>query len=705
MNGNKSLILLLTVIALVNAPVFAETYDDTPPSVYYTQGRDFYESGQYSSAIKSFRKALRENPNDSSAKIGLINSYISRAKYYNDTEKNTKKAIADLKSAMFYFVAYNGKAAKNTYTDAYISALTNLNTLEKSTNADITGSGLVKSGRALRVNGEFAAAGYDYYRALEDPVNGKYANEGLGDVLKILGQPLAAISYYEAAIRQDPENIELRLAIARAYEAAGEDKKASEQYNYALANSSEKEEILNSLEKICRQRVEKNPSDADAHCNLGTIYQKRGNTEGALSEYKIADGLNPSIITTKTNTAILYYEQRKYKDSIDMCNKALLIDPKNVLARLQKAKSFQALSMWENAIEEYKNVLKYEPENSEAQFGLAEIYSKNMPAEDAISTLKEQGITLSADFYANMAYTAHKNKDIEKAIKYYKIAIDANPQNKSLYINLGQIYNGRNDFAKALVYAELAKQRFPDDTEVNEFYKNVKERQSGTLYVEAEELTEKGKYQEAILKYQQINPQDYNSYLGIAGVYQLMKDYDKALDFYKKALNKKADDDNVLLTVAGLYIQKDDINNAEIYINKVKNQKNPKVVEIQNYISSQKANDDLNKAIKKYEAKDYKGAETILTALITKKLGGYMPYYYRAMVYDALGNYKAAVADYEKVKSLDSSIPLVYYSLGVDYDSLKDFTRAIQNYKKFLELSKENNEYTKYARQRIQQSK
>jgi len=81
-----------------------------------------------------------------------------------------------------------------------------------------------------------------------------------------------------------------------------------------------------------------------------------------------------------------------------------------------------------------------------------------------------------------------------------------------------------------------------------------------------------------------------------------------------------------------------------------------------------------------------------------------MPYYYRAMVYDALGNYKLAVSDYESVIAKDSSIALVYYSLGVDYDSLKDFPRAIQNYKKFLELSKENNEYTNYARQRIKQT-
>ena len=81
-----------------------------------------------------------------------------------------------------------------------------------------------------------------------------------------------------------------------------------------------------------------------------------------------------------------------------------------------------------------------------------------------------------------------------------------------------------------------------------------------------------------------------------------------------------------------------------------------------------------------------------------------MAYYYRAMVYDAVGQYQQAINDYENVVAQNPSIPLVYYSLGVDYDSLKIFTKAVENYKKFIELSKEENEYTNYARERIKQS-
>lgn len=704
MKNKKLIITLLAACLFTTNPICAATYDDNPPSYYFTQGQNFYQSGQYSSAIKAFRTALREDAEDSSAKIGLINAYVSRAEYYNNTAKNPQKALSDLKSAAFYFVCFNGNSAKTTYSDAYTAAITNLNTLEKSLNADITASGLVKSGKNLRTQYEFAAAGYDFYRALEDPVNAKAANIGLGDILKILGQPRASLPYYEAAVKLDPDNANLRLKIARAYEESGQYAIAAEHYNYALTNSQEKEEILNSLERICRQRVEKNPADAESHCNLGTIYQKRGNIEGALAEYQKADKLNPALVTSKTNTAILYYDLKRYKESIEASNKALLIDPKNVQARLQKAKCFQALSLWENATEEYKNVLKYDEKNSEAQFGLAEIYTKNMPTEDALSTLKAQGITLSPEFYAQTAYTAHKNKDIAKAMKFYKLAIEANPNDKSLYLNLGQIYSGQNDFVNAMAYAELAKQKFPQDTQVQQFYNSVKTRMAGTLYNEAAALTQKGQYSEALAKYQKITPQDFNSYVGIAGVYQLMKDYKNAVIFYDKALNEKPNDEEVILTVAGIYIQQDDIANAERYTQKLANSQNPKAKELRNYINSQKADAELNKAIAKYEAKDYKNAETILTSLINQKLGGYMPYYYRAMVYDALGNYKLAVSDYESVIAKDSSIALVYYSLGVDYDSLKDFPRAIQNYKKFLELSKENNEYTNYARQRIKQT-
>lgn len=704
MRRNRILTVALAAMIMTSVPVFAETYNDVAPSFYFTQGQNFYNGGQYSSAIKSFRKALRENPLDSSAEIGIINSYISRAKYYNDSVNMPQKAIADLKSALFYFVCFDD-TSKSRYSDAYTAAVGSLNTLESAMKSDITANGFVKTAKNLRAQGEFAAAGYDFYRAKGDLKNAVVANIGLGDVMKILGKPKESVKYYEAAMNVDPDNTDLRLKIARAYEESGQYALAAEHYNYALQNSNEKEEILNSLEKICRQRVEQNPSDAEAHCNLGVIYQKRGYYDNALAEYAKADKLNPALLTSKVNASVLYYDQKKYKESVESANNALLIDPKNVKARLQKAKCFQALSMWENATEEYKNVLKYDKTNSEAQFGLADIYSKNMPAEDAISTIQSEGIELSPEFYAQAAYTAHKNKDIPKAIKFYKLAINSNSNDVSLYLNLGQIYNGQEQYPEALAIAEAAKQKFPTDTQVQQLYNSIKARYTGSIYDTAAEFAQKGDYVAAIEKYQQITPQGYDSYVGIASVYQMQKDYPLALEYYKKALEKKPNDEAVLITAAGICIQQDNLTEAQNYLNKVQNKNSAKYKEMQNYVSAQNTEAELNKAIQKYEAQDYKGAEAILTPLINKKVGGYMPHYYRAMVYDALGNYQKAVADYEAVVAKDSTIALVYYSLGVDYDSLGNFARAVQNYKKFLELSKGVDDYTKYARQRIQQSK
>ncbi|MGN0014620.1 MAG: tetratricopeptide repeat protein, partial [Candidatus Gastranaerophilaceae bacterium] len=293
---------------------------------------------------------------------------------------------------------------------------------------------------------------------------------------------------------------------------------------------------------------------------------------------------------------------------------------------------------------------------------------------------------------------------IPSAIKYYQAAIDANPNDKALYLNLTQIYVGQNNFPQALIYAEKAKQKFPTDSQINNLYNTVKSSMANNIYAEADKLREKGNYTEALAKYKSIQPQGFNSYLGIAGIYQLMKDYPNAVLYYKKALETEPNNQDVLLALTGIYIYQNDIQNADLTLRKITNKQNPKVEEMAAYINEQKSNIELNKAIEKYENKEYAAAQTILNSLINQKTGGYLPYYYRAMVYDAQGKYKEAVTDYESVIAKDPTIALVYYSLGVDYDSLKNFPRAIQNYKKFLELSTENNDYTRYARERIKQS-
>lgn len=700
---------ILTIAAFISMASindgYCETYYDTTPSEYCIQGQKYYKSGQYSSAVNEYKKALRENPNDESARIGLINSYVGRAEYYNNTEKNTKKALNDIKSVIFYFECFTN-SSQGMSTQAYKSALENLAVLESSLNADTSYQGLMNSADNLRkVQWEFAAAGYDFYRALGKDENSVEANIGFADILKLLKKPQKASVYYERALKTNPSDAEIRMKLARALEESGEYGKAADNYNIALQNSSQKEEILTSLEKICRQRVEQNPSDGEAHCNLGTIYQKRGNIEGAIAEYAKAEKLSPSLITTKVNLAILYFEQKKYKEAIEASNKALLTDPKNIQARLQKAKSFQAMSSWENAVNEYKEILKTDENNSDAIYGLAEIYTKNKPDKDAIETLKEDGIKLSPDFYTEMAYKAHKLKELDKAIKYYNLAIKEGSSDKSVYINLSQIYSEQNNFQSAIQCIEQAKTKFPSDEAVEKQYKAIQANFTNNQYAEAENYYKQEEYQKAIAKYEEINPQNYDTSVGIAAAYQNLKEYDKATEYYKKALEYKPDTETVQIALAGMYIQTDKLTEAEDVLNKIKNSENQQVKELKRYIAEQNSTSAIQEALAKFDAKDYNKAEEILTGLIQQKTGGYLPYYYRAMVYDAQKKYTQAVNDYEAVIAKDSGIALVYYSLGVDYDSLKNYTRAVQNYKKFLELTKDDNEYTKYARQRIKEAK
>ena len=73
---------------------------------HYEAAQNFLSQGQYSSAIVEFRKSLRINYLDNSARIGLINSYLARATYYANQEKNYEKSANDFRSAIFYLKIY-----------------------------------------------------------------------------------------------------------------------------------------------------------------------------------------------------------------------------------------------------------------------------------------------------------------------------------------------------------------------------------------------------------------------------------------------------------------------------------------------------------------------------------------------------------------------------------------------------------------------
>ena len=90
---------LSIIICLLNGLAFADFRE------HFDLGQNYLSQYQYSGAITEFKSALRINYMDTSARIGLINSYLARgAEFANG--KNWEKAANDYRSALFYLKYY-----------------------------------------------------------------------------------------------------------------------------------------------------------------------------------------------------------------------------------------------------------------------------------------------------------------------------------------------------------------------------------------------------------------------------------------------------------------------------------------------------------------------------------------------------------------------------------------------------------------------
>ena len=78
-------------------------------------------------------------------------------------------------------------------------------------------------------------------------------------------------------------------------------------------------------------------------------------------------------------------------------------------------------------------------------------------------------------------------------------------------------------------------------------------------------------------------------------------------------------------------------------------------------------------------------------------------YYYRALIYDEQKQTKLAISDYLNVLKNSKEFPIANYMVAVDYDSLENYKDAFKYYKKFASEYTTQDEYLKYAQDRMKE--
>lgn len=719
--NKKTILTALILLASVNITAFAEdtgiinvnnySYSQQG-SVYYNNGLSLMKEHKYTEAINEFRKALRENTEDKSSRIQLVNAYLARAQYFNNKAMDYNKAANDLRSAIFYMKYYNNAPQEAQYAADINTMERNLDTVLYAINADQTPKGRYTMGKSLRAQRELAAAATEFQKSQTDTTYRKSSLANLGEIYYILNLNNQAVDYLKEALILDPKNNNLHLKLAGAYERLGKTDLASEEYNLALTKSGDNAEILMSLESIWRQKVNDCPNDAEAHANLGAVYQKKKDYANALAQYEKAERLNPSNITTRLNLGTLYQEQKEYETAIEAYDTIIDVNPNYMPAYLYKAQCYRAMGNKDAALQNYKLALNLEPSNQDIKNELNDMYETGMTPEEKLAYIQSlvQKEPMNTELIYRYAYELHKANRLAEAVPYYNQVIKLAPNNEDAYLNLAQVYTQQGNYDKARSILNDAKGLFPDNQMVKKQLASLDAQTTSLLYTNASNLFNEKKYQEAIALYNKILPATPESLLGIGACYQAMGNNAQAASFYEKSLGLDPKNADTAYYTALAYANTENYAKAKNFANKAlaidPNHKATK--ELVAYVTEQEGTAKMDTAIEHIDKQQYPQALTLLNSVISADPKNADAYYYRGMVYDAQKKYQLAINDYKKALEYNPQMLIANYSIAIDYDYLAQYSNALMYHKKYLSLTQkagETNDYTRYSAKRIQDLK
>ena len=679
-------------------------------SAYYTNGVQYLNNNQYSSAILEFKKVLRFLPYDTTTQTSIANAYYARAQYYKQQTREFKKALTDYKSALFY-AKYWKNEQNQTLNQLANNAQREINDLEKKLNVPTSEAERLRNAKILKAQGELAASGYDF-KQLTNTSQKNVAYKNLGNIYKNLNNKLMAMDMFKVAIDLNPTSPELHFLYGVMLDEASNFEASMEQYNLALKYGDKSPELLEILENKWTQNIVNNPNDAQSYVNLGAIYQKQGNYIEAKNQYQKAYQLDSSDETILYNLASLYSQQKDYNNALNVYNQILAKNPKNVEVLNYKADILKAQSKFDEALSQYETILSINPNDKSAKENSEDIIYNRFTGVKLQNYLASKANQNPNDYEAqfNYALELHKNKNLDSAITYYKKAIQANPSKEESYINLAQIYIDKKDYENANSICQQALIVMPNNQKISQYVKDIKEYSVSNQYEAATKLFEAKDYKGAIAEYNKISSQTKEVKLAIASCYWQLEDYKNANKYYLEILSSEPNNQEVLESSAWAYYQMNDVDNAKKTASKLLslNKNNKEMANLLATIEENEYGNLINVAVEQYEKGNINDALNQFNKVLAKKPNDEYSMYYRALCLDELKKTSDAIKQYKALLAKNPNFKDAYYSLAVDLDNSENYKEAVANYEKYVQLKNqagEKDELSDFANSRIKELK
>ena len=236
--------------------------------------------------------------------------------------------------------------------------------------------------------------------------------------------------------------------------------------------------------------------------------------------------------------------------------------------------------------------------------------------------------------------------------------------------------------------------------------KDVQSDSLSTILAEASKSYEAKDYKQAIEKYLSVNPANEDSLLGVAASYQALENFDKAIEYYKKAEQISPKNAEIPYYIGYLYSEQKNWNDAEFYLKKsLALNPESEAKGLLSYVMQNYTLAELNDGIALFEKNNFESALTKFNEVIKKEVTNAYAYYYRAMIYDEQKKTSLAINDYLNVLKNTKELPIASYMLAVDYDTLSNYKEAVKYYNQFISEYSTQDEYLQYAKARVEELK
>ncbi len=418
------------------------------------------------------------------------------------------------------------------------------------------------------------------------------------------------------------------------------------------------------------------------------------------------------------------YQKQNYRNAIELAQKALNYHVTFEGYYLIGMSYFQ-LNDIQNGLEHLLIAEKIQPTHEQLLLTLGLIFSSRSEYEEALSRFEKLHLQNPKDptYLYRLGLTYKEMKEYPKAIEYLEKAHQENFKYKdNVILLLGDIYFELNDYEKSEYYYNQLELLKPD----SEYVKSNKKQLQISKLLEQGNLSFKNKrYLEAekyYLEITKLEPKKAIGYVQLGILYTEMKNYNKAIENFKKALeiNKSVEHYAYLCKS---YIDNYDINSAktclqeskklyprnELILNLeaiyFKSTGNPrKAISVLNEvltINSKNINAYKNLYLIYMELEDVKNAEQSLNQLlqidkenrsfweIEKKKLESLKFVFSGDEFLKKNNFNKANQEYQKALSL-YKLPRVYISLGDLNYKMRNYKLAEENYKTAIKLSNES---------------